>query len=72
MRGVKQGVKCWTSASVEANKYQIKDTILLMDNQTSYLNDLEIDLSRLSGVWSWPYQTWVWTRPNPFISKPWA
>ena len=42
MRGVKQGVKYWTSASVEANKYQIKDTIFIMNNQKSYLNDLEI------------------------------
>ena len=42
MRGVKQGVKYWTSASVEVNKYQIKDTILIMNNQKSYLNDLEI------------------------------
>ena len=31
MRGVKQGVKYWTSASVEANKYQIKDTIFIMN-----------------------------------------
>ena len=42
MRGVKQGVKYWTSASVKANKYQINDTTLIMNNQISYLNDLEI------------------------------
>ena len=39
MRGVKQGVKYWTSAS---DKYQINDTTLIMNNQISYLNDLEI------------------------------
>lgn len=42
MRGVKQGVKYWTSASVEAKKYQFKDTIFIMNNQKSCLDNLEI------------------------------